>query len=456
MSALSKKVHPALVKIVTPNGGGSGFLVREDGLVLTAQHVIASASEAQIKLENGKTYRVLGVVKHNRRKDYAFLKVEGEAFSTLPIGSVGTAWKNSKVTTFGYPGGGSLKTVPGAVVASQSSPVLGRQFFVSGGTGHGGSGGPIVNERGEVIALVHAMRMGISDRFVAIDVQETLPLPDASAEVTPLSIVSEGYAQSAAADYEAAKNILLSLKPGERDPQKIAAAEQRLQDAIGKEKDCVEAYAVLGHMYLVTERFEEAREACEQAVRLSPEDVLMLYALGQVYSQLKQTREAAATFKKIQKLDPTMPGPYYCLGLVETQAGRHKQAIPLFREAIRLKPTYSHAYWVLGECYTKLGSYQEGLAAIRRAVQLNPNQYLMYLSLANLYVKLERTSEALTALQKAARLKPDDPSILHLMALSYLELEQDGQAIACYQKLKRLAPERAEQLYPFLPKGTPR
>src|SRR5262245_3284799 len=72
---------PSVVTVLSFDGDGkqfgigSGFIIREDGLVVTCYHVIKNASTVEVGNKEIGSYRVKGVVAVEREKDIAVLKI---------------------------------------------------------------------------------------------------------------------------------------------------------------------------------------------------------------------------------------------------------------------------------------------------------------------------------------------------------------------------------------------
>src|ERR1039458_520795 len=87
-AAIAKEANGAVVSIVMsdkeghPIAQGSGFLISKDGLVVTNYHVIKSGRPAVIKLPNGASFPVDGVLVSDKHRDVAIIKVHGSNFRT--------------------------------------------------------------------------------------------------------------------------------------------------------------------------------------------------------------------------------------------------------------------------------------------------------------------------------------------------------------------------------------
>jgi S1-C subfamily serine protease len=144
-------------------GGGSGFIISSDGLVLTNKHV-ASDTEADytVLTNDGKKYPAKVLAK-DPVQDLAVLKIEGGPFSVVRLGDSSKLEIGQSVIAIGNALGEFRNTISVGVVSG-----LGRTITASGGglvetledviqtdaaINKGNSGGPLLNLRGEVIGI---------------------------------------------------------------------------------------------------------------------------------------------------------------------------------------------------------------------------------------------------------------------------------------------------------------
>src|SRR5436309_8652716 len=76
---------PAVVKIDAGSGGGSGFVLAPDGLVLTNSHVVSQAPRVTVTLADGRSLRG-DVVGDDPHTDLAVVRVDGGSLAALPFG----------------------------------------------------------------------------------------------------------------------------------------------------------------------------------------------------------------------------------------------------------------------------------------------------------------------------------------------------------------------------------
>ncbi len=141
------------------SGMGSGFIINEDGEIVTNKHVIAGSTKLHVTLADQKQYdaEIVGI---DSRDDLAILKINaGHKLSALPLGDSDKIQVGQKVLAIGNPFGfgGTLTT---GIVSS-----LGRQLQNEDGVelegliqtdaaiNPGNSGGPLLDSSGNVIGV---------------------------------------------------------------------------------------------------------------------------------------------------------------------------------------------------------------------------------------------------------------------------------------------------------------
>jgi S1-C subfamily serine protease len=152
---------PAVVTVLSFDGDGkqlgigSGFIVREDGLVVTCYHVIQNASAVEVRNKEIGSYRVKGVVEVDRKMDFAVLKIAAEDLPVVPMGDSSLVKLGEGVVAIGNP-----KGLSGTISAGLISQINEEKDFTilqtSAPIYPGNSGGPLINKRGEVIGIVAA------------------------------------------------------------------------------------------------------------------------------------------------------------------------------------------------------------------------------------------------------------------------------------------------------------
>ncbi|GJM08330.1 MAG: peptidase [Lysobacteraceae bacterium] len=134
---------------------GSGFIVSEDGYVMTNHHVVDGADEIIVRLNDRSEFEAT-VVGSDESSDVALLKVDGDDLPTLPFGDSDLLKPGEWVVAIGSPFNFDYSVTAGIVSAkgrsfSQQQYVPFIQTDVP--INRGNSGGPLINMRGEVVGI---------------------------------------------------------------------------------------------------------------------------------------------------------------------------------------------------------------------------------------------------------------------------------------------------------------
>ena len=164
-----EKVRASTVRIIGGTSEGTGFFIKESGIVLTNFHVIEFEPSPKVILPNYE-FKTAEIILGDRETDIALLKVEGQNFPALSLGDSKTLEEMEKVYVIGYPLGTALRgksTVAQGTFVSwrdmKDQPL--RYLQIDGNINPGASGGPVITSCGEVVGIATA---GISVLGLAI------------------------------------------------------------------------------------------------------------------------------------------------------------------------------------------------------------------------------------------------------------------------------------------------
>lgn len=134
---------------------GSGFIVSDDGYVITNNHVVSGAEEVLVRLNDRREY-LAKVIGTDERTDVAVLKIEADHLPVLKIGSSSQLKVGEWVLAIGSPFGFDYSVTAGIVSAKGRS--LPRENYVpfiqtDVAINPGNSGGPLFNLKGEVVGV---------------------------------------------------------------------------------------------------------------------------------------------------------------------------------------------------------------------------------------------------------------------------------------------------------------
>ncbi|WP_419916683.1 S1C family serine protease [Candidatus Poriferisodalis sp.] len=167
-------------------GGGSGFIVDADGLIVTNAHVVEDAGDIEVRFFGGERTRAeaIGV---DTTRDLAVLQVEVGNLPTVPLGSSAGVEVGDEVIAIGNAIGiiGEPTVTAGIVSGlNRSIPLednkrLVRLIQTDAAINPGNSGGPLVNAAGEVIGINTAIAGGFVEGIgYAVSIDHARPVID--------------------------------------------------------------------------------------------------------------------------------------------------------------------------------------------------------------------------------------------------------------------------------------
>ncbi len=164
-------------------GGGSGFIVSEDGLIVTNKHVVLDTkAEYTVLTNDGKKYTAK-VLARDTAKDLAVIKIDAKGLTPARLGDSDGVKLGQTAIAIGNALGEFRNTVSVGVISG-----LSRTITASGGIGfsekiegvmqtdaainQGNSGGPLLNLKGEVIGINTAVASGAQNIGFAIPINQ--------------------------------------------------------------------------------------------------------------------------------------------------------------------------------------------------------------------------------------------------------------------------------------------
>ena len=137
---------------------GTGFFINSQGYLLTSRHVIEGAKTVKVLTDKGIFPAT--VIHADSFNDIAILKVGGQGFGALSIISSRDVKTGDKVFTIGFPNVGlqgfEPKYTEGVISSLSGAKDDPRYFQISTPVQPGNSGGPLINERCEVVGIITA------------------------------------------------------------------------------------------------------------------------------------------------------------------------------------------------------------------------------------------------------------------------------------------------------------
>jgi serine protease Do len=162
---LVEELGEGVVQVRTPSGLGSGFILNEDGFLMTNFHVIEGETQIWVEVyhqKNGalerKSYKDVRIVAMNKFADLALLRIEDKdapKFKSVALGSTNPLAVGERVFAIGSPLG-LERTVTEGIVSTKTRQIGGDLYLqTTAQINPGNSGGPLFNLAGQVIGVTN-------------------------------------------------------------------------------------------------------------------------------------------------------------------------------------------------------------------------------------------------------------------------------------------------------------
>jgi S1-C subfamily serine protease len=174
--------------VPTSPSSGTGFAISSNGIIATNHHVVIGATNIRVRGINGdfsKTYRAR-VVSEDKNNDLAIIQIDDISFSSLGTIPYVLSYKScdvgSSIFCLGYPMvatmGDEVKLTNGIISSKSGFQGDITTYQISAPVQPGNSGGPLFDDKGNLIGIINAKILGAENVSYAIKVSYLLNLID--------------------------------------------------------------------------------------------------------------------------------------------------------------------------------------------------------------------------------------------------------------------------------------
>ncbi|PSB42302.1 tetratricopeptide repeat-containing S1 family peptidase [Chamaesiphon polymorphus] len=430
-----QKIAKQVTVQITGCGFGSGAIVRKEGstyTVLTVAHAVKK-SGCQVTTPDDTQYQVANIKTFPNQVDLAiftFTSSKNYPVAKL-IDNSDAVDAGETVYVSGYPLSSTISNsifafVKGDVVSNSSTKQQGKGYSLiySNNTLPGHSGGPVWNDKGEVIAihgqgdvdtkLEKTMNDGVRVKTgfnLGITVNTFVKLATAAgiggytpvvvtAKPKPVEdLIASAVLKESKGDYRGIVTDMdraISLR--ERSPNSIDFQTARI-------------YYIRG---IAKSKLNDAQGALadfDRAIQINPNSAPVYNHRGVLkMDKLKDTQGALVDYNRAIQIDANAADAYNNRGILKNYKLNDTQgALTDYNRAIQIDPNHAFAYYNRGNLKTdKLNDTQGALADFDRAIQINPNYAPTYNNRGNLKTdKLNDTQGALADFDRAIQINPN-------------------------------------------------
>lgn len=174
---------------------GSGFILTDDGYVVTNYHVIEGASAVTVVMDNQEEYQA-EVIGHDSLNDVAVLKIDAKNLPAVKLGSSDALSIGDMVVAIGNPLGSLTATLTVGYVSGKDRQVSTDSTVINmiqtdAAINSGNSGGPLFNLYGEVVGITNAKFSSSSSGASIDNIGFAIPINQVKNLVS--SIIVNGY-----------------------------------------------------------------------------------------------------------------------------------------------------------------------------------------------------------------------------------------------------------------------
>lgn len=501
---VAKMAKGITVLIDNENSPGSGVIIDRRGTtytVLTAAHVVRGTSDYNIVTSDGQRHNLnKGNIQRLKGVDLAVVKFNSsQNYATAKIGNPDNSTEGTTAYVAGFPKptaavSNALYTfMDGRIIANASKSLRdGYSLVYSIDTFPGMSGGPVLNERGELVGI-HGRgdtteNFNISDvnpniiiktgRNLGIPISTFTKLFKTGSDTTSVATkpsnnvankpkADDFYLQSvekrSKADFQGAitdLNRAITINPNYAFAYyRRAEARQNIgeQDkAIGDLQKAAQLFSAQGHkadalrsqgsMRMLQKDFPAAIAAFSQAIKLNPKDTDAYAERGNVRVQSGDLKGAIADYDKSLSLQPSDIYAYMGRAFTHLKLQNKQSAIADVNQAINIAPNYAYPYLILGVTYYTFGDTPQAINNIKKASELfaaQGNLAKAYGSEALAFTVSNNYPAAINSYTKAIQVNPKDAGMYDLRGDAYAANGDAQKALADYNQAININPNHA-------------
>ncbi len=206
-------------------------------------------------------------------------------------------------------------------------------------------------------------------------------------------------------------------------------------------------YFSRGNAFNAAGQFDKALEQYDRALKLRPDDPIVLNNLGVTLDELERYDEALADYNRALELSPDHPEILSNRGVTLRKLERYDDALADFSRSLELRPDDPGTLNNRGVTLGYLQRYDEALADFNRSLELRPNDPSTLHNRGMTLGNLQRYDEALADFNRSLELRPDHPDSFDDRGVTLIHLQRYEEALADFNRSLELRPADPNTVY---------
>jgi len=266
----------------------------------------------------------------------------------------------------------------------------------------------------DIILLLVSPNFMASDYCYGIEMQRALVRhEEGTCCVIPVILRSVDWEDAPFSKLQVLPTNALAINSWSNRDEAFADVAKGIRKAVMKllEHQNVEQWLNEGQREVKAYRYQEAIHACEQALKLEPDNASAHECLGDALYGLNRFHEALASYQQAFHLNPQLLPAKRKKGDTLTRLNQKEQALITYSEVLALTERFItqqvatvETYSERGEALNSLKRYEEALTANEQAIRLDPNFAIAYSNKGNALTKLGDSRQAKQVHERARQL----------------------------------------------------
>jgi tetratricopeptide (TPR) repeat protein len=428
---VAKVAKAVTVLIKTGDEQGSGAIINRTGstyTVLTAAHVVKKTDRKYtIELNDGQVYPLSSFkLAPNGNLDLAVVQFKSDrSYSTIKMGNSNAAEEGTVAYVAGFPFATAAITKSlylfneGKITANSSKPFAnGYSIVYNCATLPGMSGGPVLNDKAELIA-VHG-KGDNQERIQRSEINSSVWVKTGFNLGIPVNTFTRIASQMGVELNSSVPSIAARPRLTNADDFFVTATNQFIQgnypgaiislnQAIAAKPDYGAAYSARAEANLYLSNDVEAIRDANTALKYDPnsDEAYALRGAGKI--SRSDIQGALADLNKAIALNPSSARSYLYRGFAELQYADPQQAFRSISQALKINPNINDGYSIQAAVKFLLGDRAGSEADFNRALKNNPNSFLAYHYRGFVRAISGNKKAGFTDLDKAITISPQNP-----------------------------------------------